>query len=209
MKTADSHTFRFDEAKHEYFINDKKVPSITQLIEMGELDPAKPFYTASGRHRGQDVHDMTMAYDLGVVTSWPEGTPNRGSAMAYVSAVRELKPTWEWVEVFDCHPDLGFGGRIDRGGEVWKRKTVLEIKRGAKASRVRYKMSTGGEVVTTSHSVQLALQAILAGRRWNLPPHMIQRISLYLRDSGKHPADEHTDRRDFDVAMDLIRRFCV
>ena len=185
-----------------------RIPSITQLIDLGELDPGKPFYPKSARDRGTDVHAMAMDYDLGVVRTWPEGTPNRGAALAYAAAMRQLKPTWEWIEVFDYHPEFRFGGRLDRAGVVFGRKTVLEIKRGVKARQVRYKMTGGGEVLTSAHAVQLALQSILAGRRWGLPEEMIQRISLYVRDTGKHPADEHMDRRDFDVAKDLIRRFC-
>ena len=110
-----------------------------------------------------------------------------------MAACAALRPSWDAIEVADVHPGYRFAGRPDRLGTVLGRRSVLEIKSAAKAGH---------------HAVQTALQAILASARWPLPAESWQRLTLYVKASGKFTLDQHTDRRDLDVAMRLIKEFC-
>lgn len=186
--------FRFDADRHQYFYNDVLVPSITQLLDLGGLVNGKDYFTEASRERGQEVHRLCMDYELGVLDLASLDSPFRGYALGYVAAVKALRPKWEQIEVADVHPVLRFGGRTDRTGRVFARATVAEIKSAAKAKH---------------HPIQTALQAILkSGAPGGVPAEMYQRLTIYVKNTGKFTVEEHTDPRDFDVARDLIRRFC-
>lgn len=185
--------FRFIEADHSYWLGDRRVPSVTQLLDMGGLVNGGAYYTEESRRRGTAVHAMTADLDMGALDLANRDLPYRGYVLAYSAAVDALKPSWSSIEVADVHPGYGFAGRIDRLGDVCRRFSVVEVKTAAKAKH---------------HAVQTALQAILTSTRARLAPEMIQRLTIYLKDTGRFSVESHEDRRDFDVAHDLIRRFC-
>lgn len=185
--------FRFDSFKHIYTLNDAPIPSITQMIERGGLlGKGAAFYTEASRDRGTEVHRLCTDYDLGALNP-ATVTDFRGYLLAYVDAVKSLKPTWDEIEEADVHDGYKFAGRIDRFGKVFKRVTVAEIKSAAPAKH---------------HAIQTALQAILKSARCGLPAERIQRLAIYLKESGRVTAVMHEDRRDFDTAMRLIKEFC-
>lgn len=190
-----SPVFRFTESDHSYWLDDQRIPSITQLLEMGELVNGALYFTESSRDRGTSVHALCEVFDLGIVTPATCDSPHRGYLLAYAAAMRALKPEWEQIEIADAHPVLKFAGRPDRVGKVFRRMTIGEIKSGCKAKH---------------HAVQTALQAVLkSGSSYpQIRERDWQRLTIYLKDSGRFSVDEHTDPRDFDVAHDLIRRFC-
>ena len=185
--------FRFEEAEHAYYLDDARIPSITQLIEMGGLVKGSDYFTEASRERGLEVHRLCADFDMGALDVPKLETPHRGYVLAYVAACAALRPSWDAIEVADVHPGYRFAGRTDRLGTVLGRRSVLEIKSAAKAGH---------------HAVQTALQAILASARWPLPAESWQRLTLYVKASGKFTLDQHTDRRDLDVAMRLIKEFC-
>lgn len=187
--------FRFDDAngEHAYYLDDVRIPSITQLIERAGLLKGQDYYTEASRERGQEVHRLCADFDLGVLDVARLDSPFRGYVLAYEAACKALRPSWDAIEVADVHPGFRFAGRTDRLGTVLKRRTVGEIKSAAK---------------TSHHAVQTALQAVLASARWPLPAEAWQRLTIYVKPSGKFTVEQHTDRRDLDVAMRLIKEFC-
>lgn len=194
MTTSSAPVFRFEVAKHEYFLNEQRIPSASELLERGGLygDAAK-FYTEAGRDRGTDVHDLTRDYDLGALDIKQLETPNRGAVLGYIAASVALNPAWECIEEAECHAGYRFGCRPDRVGAVMERPTIAEIKRAAKAKW---------------HAVQTALQALAVSYRTGIRPEDYQRLVIYVKPTGKFTVEVHQDRRDFDTAMQLIRRFC-
>lgn len=190
MITAPS--FRFNEAEHAYYLGDKRIPSITQLLDMGGLVNGAQYFTEESRRRGTEVHQLCADYDMGALDPATVTSNRRPYLMAYVAACAALKPKWDAIEEADVHPVHGFAGRTDRVGFVLNRQTVAEIKSATKARH---------------HAIQTALQAVLASVRWPLPAEHWQRLVVYVKPTGKFSVDRHEDRRDFDVAMDLIRRF--
>lgn len=187
--------FRFDDldGEHAYYLDDVRIPSITQLIERGGLIKGGDFFTDASRDRGLEVHRLCADFDMGVLDVARLETPRRGYVLAYVAACAALRPSWDAIEVADVHPGYRFAGRTDRLGTVLRRRSVVEIKSAAKAGH---------------HAVQTALQAILASARWPLPAESWCRLTIYVKASGKFTVEQHTDRRDLDVAMRLIKEFC-
>ena len=59
-----------------------------------------------------------------------------------------------------------------------------------------------------AHGIQMALQAMLVAQEYNIPATTIQRYAIYVKSNGKFKMQHFTNRRDFDGAADLIRRFC-
>ena len=188
-------TFRFDEERHWYFDDrGRRVKHITQLMEdEGLVDPT--FYTAGGRTRGRDVHDLCKIWDLGALDlELIEGSPYAGYLAAWQAASAVLKPTWEGVEVAWVHSRLRFGGRPDRYGKAdVRRPTVLELKTGAPHTK------TG---------IQLALQAILVEDQTGLPAKRWRRMVVYLKPTGKFRTFEYPDLGEIEEAYRIIRKHC-
>lgn len=187
--------FRFDALEHEYFLNGKLVPSITQMIERCGLIDTE-WFTEESKVRGTAVHDLTAAYDLGALDPEECRSKYRGWLLGHVALMRALKPTWTHVEIPMVSAVRKFGGRPDRLGKVFKLHTVCEVKSGAKEK---------------CHAIQTALQAILASEEsgTNLPPEHWQRMAEYIKPNGSYDLVHHKDPRDFDEARRVIKRCCA
>lgn len=185
-------SFRYDELDHAYYLNDQRIPSITQLIEMGGLVNGKDYFTEESRQRGTEVHALCADWDMRALDPLTVTSNRRPYLLAYIAACDALKPEWEAIEEADVHPDYKFAGRTDRVGRVLGLRSVVEIKSAAKARH---------------HPVQTALQAILAAARWPLPHEHWQRVVFYVKHTGKFSVETHGDRRDFDTAFRLIKEF--
>lgn len=186
--------FRFDAAEHEYIdtLTGQVLPHITGLLQQsGLIDDT--WYTEESCERGQMVHRLTADYDLGALNPTTCVSRYRGYLMAYVGAKGLLRPEILAVEEPMVHPVFRFGGRPDRIVRIDGARGVLEIKSGAK-ERV--------------HGVQTALQAILDAEDAHLPERALVRYGVYVKPTGRFQVEEFTDKRDFDQAHDLIRRFC-
>lgn len=186
--------FRFDKVAHRYSVDGREIPHITSmLMDAGYVDDL--WMTEEGRDRGSAVHGLCTDYDLGAISdpSTVEPDEYKGYFLAYVEAMRRIKPTWTHVEIAMVHPTQRWGGRPDRCGVVWGARAVLEIKTGQRHP------ATG---------IQLALQAMLVAREWSLPPEAILRYELRLKANGKAVLDEHTDKGDFGKARAVIRACC-
>jgi hypothetical protein len=90
------------------------------------------------------------------------------------------------------HRVLGYAGRPDRTGWIWKRYSVGELKSGSPLP---------------AHQLQTALQAILVAQGTGIPAESIGRYVFYLRPNGKFVVEQHEDARDFGKARDVVRRF--
>jgi hypothetical protein len=186
--------FRFDGINHEYIdlATGAVLPHITGMLERtGWIDDT--WFTEESSARGQAVHRLTADYDLGALDVKSCVSKFRGYLLGHVKALQILQPEILAVEEPLIHPVYRFGGRPDRVVIVRRVKGVLEIKSGA---------------VEKSHQIQTALQAMLASPETDLPPEMLQRLCLYLKDNGKFKLEEHTHRRDFDEARRIIRTCC-
>lgn len=184
--------FRFDAAEHVYTVDGAPVPHITGMLERtGWIDDR--WYTEESCDRGQAVHELTAACDLGALTVSTCESPYRGWLLAHQAAMILLRPTFLAIEEPDVHPHHRFGGRPDRVLELRQAKTILEIK-------------TGG--IEKAHAVQTALQAILVAGRGGLHAEAYQRYAIYYRPNGRYRLEPHDKPQDFDEAYRIIQVCC-
>lgn len=188
---------RFDAATHTYHDTGRgvTVPHITGLLERaGWIDST--WFTEESSARGQAVHTLTAAYDMGALTleDSDAGGGYRGWILGHAAVMRIMSPQWIAIEVPRIHAVHKFGGRPDRVGFVRKLAAVWEIKSGGPEK---------------SHPIQTALQAILVAGDLNLPAHAIARYAEYVNARGRFHVERHTDRSDFDEAYEILRRFAA
>ncbi len=185
--------FCFDQTDHSYTTLDGvKRPHITGMLEKtGWIDST--WYTEESSERGTMVHALTAAYDLGGLDVRSLVSPVRGFILSHVGAMQQLRPEWDSVEEAEMHPQYLFGGRPDRVGKIFKAVGVLDGKSG---------------VVSKSHAIQTALQAILVAWRYHLPATALQRRALYWKANGRFDVRLHDKRSDFDEAFRIIKVCC-
>lgn len=186
--------FRFDAALHEYTDLDtgEVLPHITGMLERaGLVDDT--WMTEASRERGTAVHTLTAAYDLEALDVAQCDSRYRGWLLGHVKVMTILRPQILTVEQADVHSQYRFGGRPDRGIRLNGVRGVWEIKSGDEER---------------AHQVQTALQAILEAQHCDLPPWALGRWCCYLKGTGKYKVVEHKSRKDFDAAMEVIKRCC-
>lgn len=184
--------FRFDFEEHVYYVNDRRVPNVTSMLQQtGHVDPR--YYTDEARERGRMVHALTAAIDLKSIDLARLVSPYRGYALAHAGAMARLKPTMIAIEVPVVHPGYRFGTRPDRVLKVYGARGVLDEKSGHKEKW---------------HAIQTALQAIGVAWKFGIRPELLQRFTLYLHNDGHFKNEMHTKRRDYDEAYEIIRECC-
>ena len=182
----------FEAANHAYYLDDVRIPSVTQMLKAtGWVDDR--FYTEAARDRGTKVHTLAMAHDLGSL-DLDHVHHHRGYVLAYLEAMRTIRPAWDRIEEPLVHPGYPFAGTPDRVGVLFSTRGIVDLK-------------TGGP--EPAHPVQLALQAILVnGAEGGLPATHYLRATLYLKNSGRYTLVRHPDLRDFDHAYAVLRACC-
>jgi hypothetical protein len=187
--------FRFEPIEHVYtdLATGEEIPHITGLLaRTGWIDDT--WYSEESCERGQQVHSLTAAFDLGgLIDVSGCVSAYKGYLQSHVKAMSIIRPTILSVEEPLVHPTLRFAGRPDRDLVAFGLRAVMEGKSGPAAR---------------SHMIQTALQAILVSVDAKLPPESIARFALYWQANGKFKLEEHTNRRDFDEAFRIIRRCC-
>lgn len=198
VRPATAPPFRYDDSNHEYLdpASGEVYPHITGLLERaGWVDDR--WYTEESSVRGTAIHKATARIDLedilGLDDSFVASAEIRGWLLAYLEAKRKTQPAYSSIEQPRVHPTWKFAGRIDRGGVVFGRRGIVEIKSGLKEK---------------SHQIQTALQAILIAPWFGaLPAVHVARWCLYLKPNGKLRFLPHEDRKDFDEANRILARF--
>lgn len=175
----------FDAATHEYRINGRVVPSVTQIIEsLGMIDAT--WYTEQSRAIGHLVAEATAIDD-----NFGLAEDSIDPAIAgYVAAWRRFRLdsqcTIDRVES-QCFDPLGrYAGTLDRLITIYDRPAIVDIKTGAEEYW---------------HRLQLAgYQSLIA------MPHA-RRLAIYLRDDGTYSCVEFSDVTDagvFDSALNVV-----
>lgn len=182
----------FDPDEHAYYDEaGARLPNITSMmLRAGIVDDR--WFTEESRDRGTAVHILAARYDLGVldVASYDD-LRYKGWLLAYVDAMRKLRPTWDRIEQPMACRRPRFAGTPDRVGHAWKLHTIMELKSGPPSK---------------SQQVQTALQAILVADHGGLPAEHYQRLCLHVDKRGRFKLDHHKNLRDFDVARDVLRQ---
>lgn len=187
----------FDPEKHEYRINGKLVPGVTQIIVgLGLVDTR--YFTQAARDRGSAIH-KAIEYHLDGDLHWPsvaeEFKPYVEAAILFVD---DSKAKVESVETPLFNEVLGYGGMPDLIGTFFGDPGIPDWK-------------TGG-VDREAAGIQTALYDMAVSRAGS---GQRRRFAIQLKKTGKYLLWDLSGRRgsriDYQRAtasVDLYRQFC-
>ena len=125
-------TFRFDPERHEYWLGDRLLPSVTQIISpLYDWTYVKTVDLEYGGARGDAVHYGCELLDHGTLDWATVQAEIIGYIRAWERYSREVPVRWESIEQRAYHPTLMYAGTMDRYGYVRERKAVVDIKTSA------------------------------------------------------------------------------
>lgn len=175
----------FDPDLHEYRVNGRRVPGVTEVLRAGGLIDDRWFTTESA-WRGSAIHMACQLDD--------EGTLNPKSVDPSISGELEAYRRFKWemnfepqeIEVPHCGLIGGMevAGRPDRTGILFKNQVVLDLKSG---------------VVSRATALQLAAYSALTG----IPG----RVAVRLFPEGRYSVEQFfvrdrlRDLRQFQAAL--------
>lgn len=127
---------QFDEEKHEYYCDGKRVPGVTEIlspITAGGYSKINPAVLEHAAMKGTLVHEWCEMYDYGCAD---ESVPSELApyCAAYANFIRDYSPKWSAIEEIIYNPYAQYCGRVDRVGEIGLKKSVVDIKTVASPS---------------------------------------------------------------------------
>lgn len=172
-------TATFDPQTHQYAVNGRAVPSVTQVLdEAGLVD--KTWYTDQARTRGDYVAQATALHDLNELNESSLDDALRPYLLAWSKFLLDSQFEPELIEhrMFDRFGR--YAGTLDRYG----------LLRGDSPALIDIK--TGGEA--RWHGLQLAgYQELLADKP------VVKRLAVYLGNDGRYSCREYSEFNDFVV----------
>jgi len=177
---------KFDEKTHTYFVDGKKVRSVTQiLMDEGFYDTS--FYNDAGRKRGIAVHEAICDMVNGAkVKPSKEIVPYID---AYLSFVKQTNWTAEQTEL-----QIGnhwYAGTIDQKGILNGFDTILDIKTGELGPA---QLQLAGYCELYNHML----------KEQNKPQMILKRVALQLTPNGRYKITEYTDKTDFYIWKSVV-----
>lgn len=173
----------FDEKKHQYTVDGKVYPSVTEILEhltapgYGKVNPA---ILEEAKARGTAVHELTEMIDYGMPPDEiEEGLA--GYALAYLRFLADYDVEWEYIEHRFYEPIMGFCGTIDRVGKIDGKDCVLDIKTTSSPSTDQ-KIAVCCQ--TAAYDYGICEQHYSADN--NFIPEAKKRYALYLRPDGSY-----------------------
>lgn len=120
---------RFDPEAHHYYLNDKRIPSVSEVLEpLQELDGIPRHVLEAAREVGVAVHHA-IALDLQKNLNWPKLDPKLAN---YVLAARKFVQECDFkvlvVEKHMADPGLKFGGTLDTAGIFRRANAIVDWK---------------------------------------------------------------------------------
>lgn len=187
----------FDEERHEYLVNGRKLPGITGILKArGEIDDI--WFRVEHARRGSAVHLLTQLCDEGDLD--PRSVDER--LLPYASAWKDFLADTkaemaEVPELLVAAPSLNYATRIDRvlrmtlpSGLV--RTTTINIKSGAEMKS--HRLQTAGEVVAYSEWRGVRLSSL-------------DRATVQLSPDGRYKLHRHEDRHDITIWTGIVQRY--
>lgn len=193
--TMNDPRLRFDADAHAYFLGERRLPSVTQVLaDVGVADFSSPHFTDAVKERGSVIHktialDVEEALDDESVSD--ELWPYLRGWRAFVAESGAVVEFWERPV---CDPELGFAGTLDgivvlpQTGVT--RRTVLDVKRTLYPS-------AGPQVAAYTRCARALYEK----------PVLFNRAALVLPGDGSYrlvPMLEATDEHIFLAALRLF-----
>lgn len=121
--------FRFDPERHEYFLDDRLLPSVTQIIApLYDFTMIKPAHLEYAGLRGDAVHYGCELLDHGTL-DWSTVQPGIvGYIRGWQKYCADVPIHWSAIEHRAYHRTLMYAGTLDRHGMVRGRLAVVDIK---------------------------------------------------------------------------------
>lgn len=129
---------RFEPRDHSYFVDERRVPSVTQILDAAGLCPdysrIPPAVLAHARERGAHVDLCCDLHDAGDL-DWDSVHPE---ALPYVRAWQRFRDRERFVPVHSqgvvYHPELDYAGSFDGFGLIGNAGTLVDRKCTSKLS---------------------------------------------------------------------------
>ena len=176
----------FDEDLHEYRLNDRKIPSVTQILaSLGFIDDS--FFTLESRERGRKVHKITELYDDDSLDMETVDPRLKGYLDAWISFCKATSfvPTMIEKRVFNSH--LFYAGTLDRKGVNGKGKSViLDIKSGVPANWHAFQCSA-----------------------YTLCEDADELLTVYLKEDGKFRVEEHEKKKSINGWLNIVQTYNI
>jgi hypothetical protein len=185
----------FDEKKHQYKVNGKVVPSVTEILEhltapgYGKVNPS---ILEEAKERGTAVHELTEDIDLGMPPEYIDPFVE-GYIVAYMRFLADYDVEWDFIEHPFYVPLWEYCGTIDRVGKLDGNPCVLDIK------------TTSSPTADQKIAVCCQTAAYAVGM-----PGSYDRYALYLHSDGTYDlfyCADFEDERGFD-GWELFAELC-
>jgi len=120
----------YDPEKHIYTINGRRVPSVTQIVDMvTDRYIARTPLIEQAALRGTLIHELTAAYDWGDLRDDDLDADSYPYLQAYASFCNDYHPDWKYIELALGNRTNGsFAGTVDRIGSIDGELRVVDIK---------------------------------------------------------------------------------
>lgn len=190
--------FRCDEACHAYFLHDRQIPGVTQLLTALNFIKENSWWTEEGRDKGTRLHRACAQINAGTF-DW---------ANADLDLLDEIFAYEEWkrrtgfrvILIEAALPSLLylFAGRLDMFGVFPDGSFgLVDIKRRILGKAAKYQLAL---------YVQLICEAQIPGIE-KIYPHQVKRFALSGFERGKPKLIPYEDRNDLKVALGLVAAF--
>lgn len=186
----------FDEAKHQYKVDGKVVPSVTEILEhitavgYGKVNPS---ILEEAKERGTAVHEMTENTDLGFEPEYVDPFIE-GYIVAYLRFLNDYDVEWDYIEHRFYEPLRGFCGTADRVGKLDGHPCVLDIKTAS----------------SPSADQKIAVCCQTAAYNAGLGDVGYDRYALYLHSDGSYDlfnCADYEEERDFS-GWEMFKELC-
>ena len=180
-------TFRLDEATHEYWIGDRRLISVTQVLERAGMMDYR-FGNDDARLRGTYVHDAAVMIDRGTL-DWTILDPILAPyCRAYEKFIADAKPEILISERPMYHAQYMYAGKPDRVMTLNGFRGVFDLKSGSPHPATAVQIASYCELVRVNEDIPF-----------------LKGYSLHLRDDGTYRLDEISDlRRHFQTFLAAV-----
>lgn len=175
---------RYNDEEHKYFINDRPVISVTNVLREASVYDYG-FSDGMAMDRGTAVHTMTELFDKGALDVDKLDNPVLPYFEGYLAFLEDHKPVMISIEELVGNLVYWYAGRLDRRLILHDHEVLLDIKTGQPAAW---------------HGLQTSAYAKCIGRP-------LRRAALYLSDKGTYKLEyfDHPDDWDvFRAALTLV-----
>ena len=121
--------FQFDEEKHLYTLDGRRLISVTQALAVVDSRYKDPWYLL----RGQYVHKATELYDRDELDESSVDPMIAGFLESYIKFRMNTDFEPKLIEQKFYHPQYFYAGRFDRQGPLNGASAIIDLKSGAKA----------------------------------------------------------------------------